>query len=703
MVFMSDRMARMLSAPDNFILSLDFVRLMRKPFGSFLNVAAEKLTAVNPYRKEYSSTIVVLGELFTLKLILDCDRELYTLTVEGHKKEDASVRSPELAEILDMLPVYIWQQDRDMKITYCNKQYASAVEAKPEYVITNNVELIPKGRTPHISSERLTANPRKFSEHVIINGERRLLNITVTPSNESKTLVGLAVDCTEHEALQKEHINYKKQTEEILDNISVPIAIFDRDVVLIFANSAMLKLFHTDGLDLTATCKLSDIINHLITNELVVIDMNLKDYQEKVMNLISTLIEPYHTSINIYGGKIMGVTISPVIGGGLIFVFEDVSEVISLERKINSLTSIYTEMASGLAEGVLIFGDDNRVRLTNKSLCEILHAGEVNAIGMHIREFFEACPNALGPPDVIEDFFMILIGAASQRSKVSNLLVLANGKTVMYSYSPLPENLNLLTFTDITDSLNISDAVAEKNQIIAQLGNLKETLVTKIAYEFKTPLSSISGFVDVLYNQYFGSLSEKQLRYCRELRDITANLAGTVDTIISLVNIEDGSVRLKFEEANLLTLLQKVMKCLETRAEENGIEIIANLEEADVVVIADQQTMEDAITQLISRAIRVTPRNGEISVSVENSKLHEGWIDIVLDDAGISVSGEDVESYTKIMSNSGSSSIVGYGSTLEIVLAREIAELHKGSVSVDTNDHNGTRVILSIPVKQFLQ
>jgi cell cycle sensor histidine kinase DivJ len=256
----------------------------------------------------------------------------------------------------------------------------------------------------------------------------------------------------------------------------------------------------------------------------------------------------------------------------------------------------------------------------------------------------------------------------------------------------------MVTFTDITDSIVLSDAISEKAKVVDQLSSLKETLVSKIVCEFKTPLSTILGFVDILHSMYFGDLNERQLGYCLELKNITTNLTETVDAIMHLINIEHENVSLKFEETDLLVFLDKIIKRLVTRAEDNNVELTTDIRPQNASVIIDRQLMKNAISQLISRAIKVSQRGSAVSVTVEDSAEYEGFIDIAVTDTGIAVSSDDVDDYAKLMSSSNISSIAGYGSMLEIILARETIEFHKGKINVIANDDLGTKIVCSVPL-----
>ncbi|MBQ7524715.1 MAG: PAS domain-containing protein, partial [Alphaproteobacteria bacterium] len=184
-VFLSNKLKLMISAKQNCLEPYDFVKAMHHSFGSFLNTAVEKVdkaAARQSARNDYASPINILGEEFTLKLSFYAEKQLYVFTADNSKKpavQNAKTNDAEseLKTLLDALPVFIWQKDRNLKITYCNEAYAKALESSKDAVVRDNLKLIPSSKREGYSYQGVYASKaRKFTEHVILGGARRLLS-----------------------------------------------------------------------------------------------------------------------------------------------------------------------------------------------------------------------------------------------------------------------------------------------------------------------------------------------------------------------------------------------------------------------------------------------------------------------------------------------------------------------------------------------
>lgn len=671
-VFMSNRLKSMLGAEDNFVDPYDFVKLSKKPFGSFLNIAVEKLSDNTRGRSEYSSITNVLGEGFVLKLIFEKSIGFYIFIVENISTKNGISFENDIIKIIDVLPLYIWSKDKNLKITYCNKTYADAAETSAAYIIANNIRLFPQAK--------------KTKERVVIGGVRRFFQISEIQVNDRDFQTYMAIDITNQEELQKEYDSYKKQANEILDSLPVPIAIFSKDTTFVFANSAMTNLFHLDNMEAYVTCKFRDFVNYIVDNDLIVTLPDPDTYKKKANELFATVIEPLQISVLSNSNKTMNVMISPNRDGGLIFVMEDVSERISLEREVSSISTIQLEILAHLSEGVFVFGTDNRIKMTNSPFMEIWQSEKV-VIGKHIRDFFK---NSIED----EDFASELIGLSTQRTKYSDSLVLKSGKVVQYNYIPLPEGLNLVTFLDVTGTLNLQKELDEKNAVISQIEQLKANLISSISYEFKSPLNTISEFMKILLNEYFGGLSDKQLEYCNKIGKTVVKLTDIVETILDLASIDAGQTHVRYEETNLFEFINEII----TSFAEQRLHFDSDVE--NEFAYFDKRTMKRAISKLISRALEITPSECNIAVSMKIFK--ENFVEFIVEDAKSEIFQDELECIQKMLLSDLNIQSIDKFIDYSIAIANSVFRLHNGKIMADLNGNQGTSIHCLIPKKQFL-
>ncbi|MDR1391223.1 MAG: PAS-domain containing protein [Holosporales bacterium] len=703
-VVVSNKLASMISADDNFVDPYEFVKLTTKMFNSFLNIAVEKVSDIHSNKRDYSSTINLLGEDFFLKLSFNENKKFYIFIVENSKENDKNNTSIEFEKILDALPVYVWQKNKDLKITYCNKAYANALESTPEHVISNNIKLIPisqKGSI-YVDQSLYFSKLKKMSEHVVINGDRRLLAIEETPFLGGEKSTGIAIDITDKETLEREYKNYKKQTEEVLDNISVPIAIFDEETNLVLANTAVIKLFSVEGLDLGGNSKFSDIIDYILSNESIISPLHIQKYKKGTHNLFQTISAPHHTSIYMKNGTTVNLSIFPNRGGGLMFMFEDISDKIALAREVNSISAIQVQILEHLDEGIIVFGPDNRIKITNPAIDDMLgKTGDYRLPGIHIVDFFQSIYELFVSKEETEVQITMLIDMASQRVKFSGTASLLSGKIISYNYLPLPEGLNLIKFLDITDNSSLEKITHEKTDLIAQMDKFKSSLISHISYKLRAPLRTITGFAEILYNRYFGDLNERQLEYCYGIARSSESISDIVDAVISLADIESGQIKMRYTEVNLLNFINDAISSFLEKMEKKHIDITTDFSDQVTNIFIDEYSMKKAVFYLISRAAKVSSVNGKISISVEYPKSTPGYFNLIIRDNGIGLTEEDLDKIRNIFLKDVEN-LLDNSLDFELLAVGRIIRLHNGKVLIDSIEEKGTTVSCCIPVKQFL-
>ncbi|MDR0695902.1 MAG: PAS domain-containing sensor histidine kinase [Holosporales bacterium] len=709
LVFVSDKLKCLISARSNFVDPYEFVVLTKKLFGSFLNIAVEKVSGEEPDKCSYSSTLNLLGENFFLRLILDMGRQTYVFTAEVVAKIRGNGPNLDLEKLLNDLPVCIWQRDKNLRITYCNRAYADVVDITQDSIISNNARsqaLFPgMGSMQLNQSLHSSSADKSFEEHIIVNGSRRLFRILEKQYADGESFSGVAFDITDQEKLRKEYSNYKNQTEETLDNISIPIAIFDQNAVLVFANTAIIKLFAMSDVDLYGRRKFADLVDRFIDDGLIIPVTDVDEYKSAVSSIFTTIVEPYHASVTLKNWKTMNVTISPNQGGGLIFMFEDVSDKVALERELNSMASVQIGILDHLMDGIMIFGIDNKIKIANNVINAMWGREKKSAVtGVHINDFFESVSGMFGQQTDAKSWLSKLISIAAQKTNFSDLITLSSGKVLRYSYIPLPEGLNLIKFTDITECAHLRQLLDEKTEQLSTIDKLKRNVIANISHRLMAPLSTISGFMEILQNQYFGVLNKKQLEYCYEISKSAEELADAVDAIIYSAEIEAGQVKLKFVEVRLLDFINKIIDQFSVKAGSYGIELGTTFADAEFRMVIDEHSMRRAISQLVSRFIKMTPSDGEIVLAVEFDKSKPGTVDLLLCNTGISPSDGDLEYLQKILRNSDEDrSDTDLRMDFGITLANSVIKLHHGTMSVERDDNKRLIVKSRIPLQQFLQ
>lgn len=692
-LYISNALKKLIGCHENIIDPYLFSHSMQKLFGNFLNIAAKKILHTGEYSENHDK--------FKLILKHNPQTKIYLLLILDNSNES----SRNFENIINMIPIYVWQRNRDLNITYCNKRYADALDTSVDNVIKSNIRLPITTPDKGASLEQIalaSGKIQKTRSHVIINGTRKYLEFTEVPASTTSPQIGFAIDITDEEKISKEYNIHQKQTAETFNHLSIPIAVFDIDTRLVFTNKAMLMLFDIQETYIASKPYFSEILDLLLDKRKL---MEVEDYQsfkKKTIGFFREIISPYHTFMHTPDGRSLNIVISPHYGGGLVFVFEDITEKMILEREFNALSAVQRETLDHLHEGILVFGTDNRLKMTNPALSEMWSKNSSEKFAeMHIKDFFEESIDVFISNDDCQSWISQVVNISSQRIESSGMLNLKTGSNIEYTYVPLPDGLNLIRFVDVTSRLKLEKALIEKTEIVSQIDRLKSSFIANVSYELKSPLNTISGFADILLKQYFGDLNSKQSEYCNGIIIAVNRLSELIEAMLNLATIEAGQMKIQYKEIHLKSFISESVNLFLEAAINRDITINILIPDEDLKIYMDEKSMKQVMFQLISMAIKSTKISGCITISATISDKIPDYVNISIQDMGVGLSTDDLERMRKIVVNDVDER--NFCSALEfgIVFANNVVRLHNGRMYINSEKNLGTEITLCIPSKPF--
>ncbi|MEB3701630.1 PAS domain-containing sensor histidine kinase [Candidatus Bealeia paramacronuclearis] len=314
---------------------------------------------------------------------------------------EASERNEKLLSIyeniLNAMPFPIWRRNQDLKLDYCNQAYQNALEASFSEVIKNQLELIPKGQGQALANEALAEKcTQEITTLLIIEEECKVFTIREIIDPTENGTFGFALDINDLEKLQKEKEAILLAYHNILDHLSTAVGIYDADRRLTYYNRAYLQMNHLEEKYLKGNPRLDDVLEVLREKRALPEYADFPAYKKQRIMQFQDLIKPQEELIHRPDERTLRMFTAPYPLGGLVFMFEDVTDNLSLIRKNNALVAVQRTTLDNLFEGVAVFGPDNRLTLTNSSFRKIWNLREdqctpgdhLSDIIEHIRPFF---------------------------------------------------------------------------------------------------------------------------------------------------------------------------------------------------------------------------------------------------------------------------------------------------------------------------
>jgi signal transduction histidine kinase len=224
----------------------------------------------------------------------------------------------------------------------------------------------------------------------------------------------------------------------------------------------------------------------------------------------------------------------------------------------------------------------------------------------------------------------------------------------------------------------------------------KSDFLATMSHELRTPLNAIIGFSEVLHEQMFGELNERQLTYVNDVLEAGRHLLSLINDVLDLAKIEAGRMELELSEVALPELLRSAISMHAERADRGGIELSLRTEPEDIRISADERRVRQIVFNLVSNAVKFTPTAGRVDVS---ARLDDGQVEVAVADTGHGIAAEDLETiFEEFEQTKDGKREEGTG--LGLPLSRKLVELHGGRLWVESELGDGSTFRFTLPVRQ---
>ncbi len=253
---------------------------------------------------------------------------------------------------------------------------------------------------------------------------------------------------------------------------------------------------------------------------------------------------------------------------------------------------------------------------------------------------------------------------------------------------------------DITALVRDAEALKKSTRRAEAANRAKSEFLANMSHELRTPLNAILGFSDIIAGRLFGDgQQERYSDYARDIHNSGTHLLGIINDILDLSKIEAGRAMLEESEAPLARIVDDTRTLLGGRA--GDIAFTVELPEPPLTLRVDERKIVQILVNLLSNAFKFTPAGGSVALSV--TRRADGSLDLVVRDSGIGIAPDDIE---KVLAPFGQVESVfsrrNHGTGLGLPLARALAELHGGTLSLQSTEGHGTTVTIHLPAERIV-
>ena len=247
-----------------------------------------------------------------------------------------------------------------------------------------------------------------------------------------------------------------------------------------------------------------------------------------------------------------------------------------------------------------------------------------------------------------------------------------------------------------TDAEAAQRALAEQNERLRELDRLKDEFIALVSHELRTPLTSIHGYVELLLDGGAGDLGPEQERFLTVVGRNSRRLMQLVGDLLFMAQVEAGKLALDLGEVDVREVLAECVEAARPTADDKEIELVADLAETPPM-LADRSRIGQLLDNLISNALKFTPRSGRVSISV----ARDGDAAVVeVSDTGLGIpAAEQGRLFERFFRSSNATNQAIPGTGLGLTIAKTIVERHEGSIEIESDEGAGTTVRVRLPLR----
>jgi signal transduction histidine kinase len=225
----------------------------------------------------------------------------------------------------------------------------------------------------------------------------------------------------------------------------------------------------------------------------------------------------------------------------------------------------------------------------------------------------------------------------------------------------------------------------------------KAEFVSLVSHALRTPLNTLTGFVEIVLDQLVGPLNERQREFLEYARESGRALTQVIEDVTLLGRADEGTLALRYERLDAAEVAQRALRAVEIAAEAKSVWLNLRVEGEALFLEGDGERLAHALAKLLENAVKFSPESDVVTVTVTGG---DDSAHFAVLDKGMGVAPEDaVRIFTRFYQaeRTARSHPGGYG--LGLAVAQVIVNTHGGSIRVESAPEQGATFILSLPIR----
>ncbi|MCD4806214.1 MAG: PAS domain S-box protein [Methanococcoides sp.] len=351
--------------------------------------------------------------------------------------------------------------------------------------------------------------------------------------------------------------------------------------------------------------------------------------------------------------------------------------------------------------GIFTFDKDGIITHCNDNIAKIMGASKDKIIGLNMLRGIKDQKMT----DAVKQVFARKTGHYEGKyvSALSQKVT-----PIKADYSPnIAEDGSILggigVIEDITARIESEEALkkyaedlATANEELKSLDQMKDRFLSNVSHELKTPLTSIKGYTELIYDESLGALNDQQKGMERTVLRNANRLKRLVDSLLYISRVQSGNVQYVFEQVSIVEIIEMTLQDLKIQIEDKKLTVEKDMPNTIPNINGDRDKLTDMLTNIVDNSIKFTPEGGLLKFTIEDE---DEFIHIVLKDNGIGIPPDMIPMLFQRFYQIDASRTRKYGGTgLGLYICKEIVTAHKGKIWVKSEGENkGTEMHIQLP------
>jgi len=371
---------------------------------------------------------------------------------------------------------------------------------------------------------------------------------------------------------------------------------------------------------------------------------------------------------------------------------------------VQQTKDLLTDAVDCISEPFTIYDKDDRLVLCNEAFRQLFpHPDHPIIYGMSFEELLrDSMAQGIfkGAIDN-EDQWIAERNRVHRQARGSVEVALSDGRHLLATNRRMKSGGIAGLRTDVTDLVQTKEALQKALAKAEAANNAKTLFLANMSHELRTPLNAILGFSQMIRDQMRGPVNPPVYAdYAKDINSAGNHLLEIINNVLDISRIEVGKFDLKEEPVEIDELVQSAMLAVRVQAGKKMLALNLRLPKEPVTVRADRQSLRQILINLLINAVKFTPNGGRVMISFEATPTAAIF---AVADTGIGMSPEEIAVATEPFHQIGNTLVKDYeGLGLGLSLAKQMTELHGGTLEIESEKGAGTTVRVVLPAERVL-